>query len=112
MARTPLLRAIQRLAQDHRTAERLGIEVEELRERQYTRRELLRRGGAVGAGLALGGSLASAAPASAARRGRRASATVAIVGGGIAGLTAGLTLQDKGVAATVYEASPDRLGGR
>jgi monoamine oxidase len=112
MARTPLMRAIQRLAREHQEADRLGIEVGELRERQYTRREILRRGGAVGAGLALGGPLAYAAPARAARRGRRGTATVAIVGGGIAGLTAALTLQDKGVAATVYEAAPDRLGGR
>jgi monoamine oxidase len=36
---------------------------------------------------------------------------IAIVGGGIAGLSAALTLADKGVAATVFEAS-DRLGGR
>src|SRR5439155_18812445 len=40
-----------------------------------------------------------------------APARVAIVGGGIAGLNAALTLQDKGIAATVYEAS-DRIGGR
>src|SRR5438067_7254096 len=38
-------------------------------------------------------------------------ARIAIVGGGIAGLTAALTLQDKGVFADVYEAS-GRLGGR
>jgi monoamine oxidase len=36
---------------------------------------------------------------------------IAIVGGGIAGLTAALTLQDKGVYADVYESS-GRLGGR
>jgi monoamine oxidase len=37
---------------------------------------------------------------------------VAIVGGGIAGLTAALTLDDAGVASKVFEASPDRIGGR
>src|SRR5262249_50771460 len=36
---------------------------------------------------------------------------IAIVGGGIAGLTAALTLADKGYASTIYEAS-DRVGGR
>src|ERR687888_1970668 len=36
---------------------------------------------------------------------------IAIVGGGIAGLTAALTLQDKGVYADIYEAS-SRVGGR
>src|SRR5205807_3823819 len=35
----------------------------------------------------------------------------AIVGGGIAGLNAALTLQDAGYASTVYEAS-NRVGGR
>jgi len=37
---------------------------------------------------------------------------LAIVGGGIAGLSAAMTLADKGVASTVYEASTDRVGGR
>lgn len=35
-----------------------------------------------------------------------------IVGGGIAGLTAALTLADKGVPSTVYESSAERVGGR
>ena len=38
-------------------------------------------------------------------------ARIAIVGAGIAGLNAALTLQDAGVASTVYEAS-NRIGGR
>ena len=37
---------------------------------------------------------------------------IAIVGGGIAGLNAALTLADKGFASTIYEASTDRVGGR
>src|SRR4249919_3204331 len=108
MARTPLLRAIERLARDHDEAQRLGVEVEEWRERAYTRRQLLHRGGVVGAGLALGGSLAFGSPARAATSSR---ARIAIVGGGIAGLSAALRLEDKGVASTVYEAS-GRIGGR
>jgi monoamine oxidase len=36
---------------------------------------------------------------------------IAIIGGGIAGLTAALTLQDAGLACTVYEAA-ERVGGR
>ena len=112
MARTPLLRAIERLARDHSAAERLGIPVEELRarreERTYSRSELLKRAGALGAAAAVAG------PAGMLTRTARASAgpRIAIVGGGIAGLTAALTLQDKGLAATVYEAHASRVGGR
>ncbi|MFN2629431.1 MAG: flavin monoamine oxidase family protein, partial [Gaiellaceae bacterium] len=54
-----------------------------------------------------------AGPAALARPARAAGTAprVAIVGAGIAGLNAALTLQDKGIASTVYEAS-DRIGGR
>jgi monoamine oxidase len=45
-------------------------------------------------------------------RTRAAGARIAIVGGGIAGLTAALTLADKGLISTVYESSRDRVGGR
>jgi monoamine oxidase len=111
MARTPLLRAIERLAREHHDAERLGIRPAELRERRaeeaYSRREFLKRSGGVGAGIAAGPVLL----ARAARAAAGTPPTVAIVGGGIAGLKAALTLQDKGIASTVYEAS-DRIGGR
>src|SRR5262249_42295075 len=91
-------------------AESLGISTEELRERNaarpLTRRQLLGRG-------ALAGAAVVAGPGVLARAARAGSGTprVAIVGAGIAGLYAALTLQDKGIAATVYEAS-DRVGGR
>jgi monoamine oxidase len=112
MARTPLLRALRRLARDHTAAEQLGISVNELRARQeepaYSRAELLKRTGAAGAAIAVAGPMgALTRPA----RGAPA-ARIAIVGGGIAGLTAALTLQDKGIASTVYEAHPSRVGGR
>ena len=59
MARTPLLRALQRLALAHRRAERLGISTAELREREqeraYSRGEFLRRSGTAGAAVALAG---------------------------------------------------------
>jgi monoamine oxidase len=109
MARTPLMRALQRLAREHRQASLLGLEVEEYRERvgeaRISRREFVKRTGAVGAAVAVAGPLALARPARAS--GRR----IAIIGGGIAGLTAALTLQDKGVYADVYESS-QRVGGR
>jgi monoamine oxidase len=111
MARTPLLRSIERLAGEHHDAERLGIRPAELRERRaeeaYSRREFLKRSGAAGAAIAAGPALF----ARAARAAAGSPARVAIVGGGIAGLNAALTLQDKGIASTVYEAS-GRIGGR
>ena len=59
MARTPLLRALRRLARDHAAAEQLGISVDELRARQeepaYSRAELLKRTGAAGAAIAVAG---------------------------------------------------------
>jgi monoamine oxidase len=102
MPRTPLLRALRRLADDHRTADRLGIPPEEA---AYTRGDFLKRAGAAGVGLTLAGAYATS-PARAAGAPR-----IAIIGGGISGLTAALTLQDKGVYADVYESS-SRVGGR
>jgi monoamine oxidase len=104
------MRALQRLAWEHRAATQLGIGVEELREREerstVSRREFLKRAGATGAAVAAVGPLALARPARAA-----AAPRIAIVGGGIAGLAAALTLQDQGLHADVYESS-GRVGGR
>ncbi|MEA2159133.1 MAG: monoamine oxidase [Solirubrobacteraceae bacterium] len=102
MPRTPLLRALCELAQDHREADRLGISPEQAR---LSRRDFLRRSGAIGA-VAIGGPALLSRPARAATSSR-----IAIVGGGIAGLNAALTLADSGIGSTVYEAS-SRLGGR
>lgn len=68
-----------------------------------SRRRVL-RGGAVLA-------LASAAEAGAARRSSGASPKVAVIGGGLAGLTAAYELAAVGIDADVFEAST-RLGGR
>jgi monoamine oxidase len=110
VARTPLFRALQRLAEEHTTANELGMPPAELRglrsEAAYTRREALKRAGIAGAAVAIGAPLA-AASANAATAPR-----IAIVGGGIAGLTAAMTLADAGFASTVYEASTTRVGGR
>jgi len=100
------MRSLQRLAREHRDAQRLGVTVEEIHERGLSRREFLKRTGAAGAAVAIAGPAALARPAFGAGAPR-----IAIVGGGIAGLTAALTLQDKGVYADVYESS-GRAGGR
>jgi len=91
MARTPFLRALQGMAAD-------------LDEERISRRELVKRGGVAAASLTLPAAFASAAKAA-------TTARIAIIGGGIAGLTVALTLQDKGVYADVYESS-SRVGGR
>jgi monoamine oxidase len=108
MARTPLLRAFRRLAEEHRSADRLGIPPAELRGRRedaYSRGEFLKRAGVAGAGLA-------AAPAAlGVRRTAAGAPRIAIVGAGIAGLNAALTLADAGYASTIYESS-SRVGGR
>jgi monoamine oxidase len=113
MPRTPLLRALRRLADDQHAADRLGIPVSELHERRaddaaYDRGEFLKRAGVAGAG-ALAGSAYFAEHARAAKG--ATIARVAIIGGGIAGLSAALTLKDQGVYADVYESSA-RIGGR
>jgi monoamine oxidase len=103
MARTPLLQSIRRLARDAWASRRTGIPAAELRELRaaITRRKFL-------AGAAVGAA-ALALPRSARAQGPQPS--IAVVGGGIAGLTCALYLRDKGYASTVYEAS-GRIGGR
>jgi monoamine oxidase len=106
MARTPLLSRFQQLFEDFEEAERSGQSVEAVQQERWrlrlTRRDFLKTTGAAAGALALGGPLAKMA---------LPSPRIAIVGGGIAGLNAALTLQDAGVSSTVYEAS-SRVGGR
>lgn len=112
MARTPLLSRIQTLFDDFDEADRSGRTVgsvqEERRQSRLTRRDFLKVGGAaVGAAALSGPAAAFAATTKAnARQGR-----IAIIGAGIAGLNAALTLNDAGITSTVYEAS-GRVGGR
>ncbi len=105
MARTPLLRMFESLVQDFKEAERSGRPVDEIqqgrRRMRPTRRDFLKAGGAVIGAAALGGRLPAFA----------ATPRIAIIGGGISGLNAALTLQDAHIESTVYEAS-SRVGGR
>lgn len=111
MARTSLARQLRSLAAEHRAAQELGWTPQQVHESgaDVVRTELGRRGflkGALGvAGLAALSSAGVALPAAA------AGSRIAVVGAGIAGLSAALRLQDSGVASTVYEAG-FRVGGR
>jgi monoamine oxidase len=126
---SPAARELRRVLAAATEADRRGIPVEEVlgehakraeqhrRNRELereqaaeglTRRSLIGRGAAAGAGLMLGGGLGLPAAA------RAAGPRVAIVGGGLAGIRCAHLLWNNGnrVASTVYEANPDRIGGR
>jgi monoamine oxidase len=100
VSRTHALHVLRSLTADHTAARALGLPVAEARLR---RRSVLKGAAA----LATTATIATAAPVAAASAPR-----IAVVGAGIAGLTAALTLHDAGLACTVYEADPDRVGGR
>jgi monoamine oxidase len=112
MARTPLLRKFQALFADFEEAEKSGRSVEavqeEHRQMRLTRRDFLKVTGATVGAAAIGGPAAALA---ATRPKAIGTSRIAIIGGGVAGLNAALTLQDAGIASTVYEAS-SRVGGR
>jgi monoamine oxidase len=112
MARTPLLRKFQALFEDFEEAESSGRSVEavqeERRQMRLTRRDFLKVTGATVGAAALSGPVAALA---ATRPKPSGTSRITIIGGGISGLNAALTLQDAGIASTVYEASP-RVGGR
>ena len=74
-----------------------------------TRREFLKKAGVVGGAAALAGPLAACGATSSAAKERH---RVAIVGAGLAGLSCAHRLRQRGVEAAVYEARPDRVGGR
>ncbi|WP_143659783.1 flavin monoamine oxidase family protein, partial [Streptomyces pharetrae] len=105
MSRTHALHVLRSLTADHTAAQALGVPVEEARLR---RRSVLKGAAALAATTAAATTtVATAAPASAAAVPR-----IAVVGAGIAGLTAALTLHDAGLRCTLYEANPSRVGGR
>ena len=110
MARTPLMRALQRLAWEHGRRRSWGSRSRSCGSASEVPGS---RGGSSSSGPGRPGrQWRWPGPLAFARPARPAGAPrIAIVGGGIAGLAAALTLQDKGVYADVYESS-SRLGGR
>jgi monoamine oxidase len=108
MARTPLLSFFESMSKDHVEADARGVSPERVleerleRERQgISRRAFLRAAAGVAAGVVAFPRFARAGTPP----------RIAIVGGGIAGLNAALTLQDAGYASTVYD-SWNKVGGR
>jgi monoamine oxidase len=95
VARTPL-------------AQRVEEAYAEVAKGRTTRRQLLARTGAVGAALASASAVGRFAKAAYGAGGPE----IAVVGAGLAGLTCAYRLQQAGYYATVYEAHPDRIGGR
>jgi monoamine oxidase len=109
------MRRLVELSSIHAEAEQRGLSPANIRDERaedasrkpgsLTRREFLAGSAAAGTALALGGLRPAVTRAATPAR-------IAIVGGGISGLSAALTLADAGVASTVFEASPLRVGGR
>ena len=106
MPRTALAARLQQAASIAHEATQRDLPVERVISERISRRELLRRTGAIG--------LAGAAALTVGRLGhvRGAAPRIAVIGAGLAGLTCAYRLKQAGYAATVYEASPDRVGGR
>jgi monoamine oxidase len=108
MARTDLLHRFQCLYRDFKEADSSGRTVQQVQSARLTRKPTRREFLSGGATL----TAAAVAAVSGSRLALGASPPrIVIVGGGIAGLNAALTLQDAGYPATIYEAS-SRLGGR
>ena len=119
-ARTPLLRVLQGISRDYAAAERAGCTVQEV---QAERREARRKEGLTRRQIlkasALGATSAAVGSAALLRQSPAAAATtprIAIIGAGIAGLNAALTLQDgtnkvAPYGSTIFEAQ-DYIGGR
>ena len=102
MARTPLMRALVSLARRQMEAARAPLATDVPRDRtQLTRRQFVSAMAGFGA----------AACAPRARHASPRTTPVAIVGAGIAGLTAAHTLAAAGIPVTLYAAS-HRIGGR
>jgi monoamine oxidase len=103
MARTELMSFLRRLAAEHLEADRRGVPVEQVRsERGLRRRDALKAIGAVAGAAVMAKSEKVFA---------KAQPRIAIIGGGISGLNAALTLHDAGYGSTIYEAA-SAIGGR
>jgi len=89
-------------------AQRIEDAYAEVVEGRTTRRELVKRTAVAGIAVAGAGTMGRFAKAASAAGGPQ----IAVVGAGLAGLTCAYRLKQAGYNATVYEAHPDRIGGR
>jgi monoamine oxidase len=105
MSRTPLAEKLTEAASAAAEAASRGVSTDEVLEDRagLRRREVLAGGAGLAATAVLGGRIPRALAAGAPR--------IAIVGGGLAGLTCAYRLKQAGFQASLYEAS-ERLGGR
>ena len=120
MPRTPLLAHLVQLASASRRAGDLGTDTAEVLGRRaealasdegLTRRDLLKKAVLAGAGATVVGRMVLDPERAFGAHGH-AQPRIAVVGAGISGLTAAMTLKDAGFErVTVYE-SNDRVGGR
>jgi len=108
MARSPLMRALQRLAGEHAEASWRSVDVSRVRAERAAA-FLERRRFLQGAGATAGAAFISRTRLAKADAPKKPK--IVIVGAGIAGLNAALTLQDAGFDSTIYESS-SRIGGR
>ena len=110
MPRSALAQFVRQLASVNAEAHRRGVDLERVidqrRQKALTRRRFLGTAAKASLLTALGGANGFVRPAAAG-----ASASIAIVGGGLAGLTCAWRLRRAGLRATIYEAS-GHLGGR
>ena len=106
MARTPLAAQLREAASVADESRRRDLSVEQIIGQRITRRELLRRAGALGVASAAAMTVGFPRLARGAAPPR-----IAVIGAGLAGLTCAYRLKQAGYATTIYEAS-DRAGGR
>lgn len=108
MARTPLLRRLQALSRLAADTQDTDLDLQQAIAAQHSRRSVLK-------GMGLAGMAAASASlpgvVQAALGGGNGTTSVAVIGGGLAGLAAAYELKKIGIDAVVYEAAT-RLGGR
>jgi monoamine oxidase len=106
MSRTPLASRLSQAASVAAEAAMRDVSTEQVIEerRGMTRREVI----AGGTGLALAAALSGPLPRALAASSPR----IVVVGAGLAGLSCAYQLKQAGIRADIYEAAPDRVGGR